>query len=194
MRVMKHVAVVGMVLFLARGAFAQMDKVAKLDITAIKTMRFEERGADLMAKTGLVFSNAADSEIKLRNGEFRISVKSVDRAAADRNAPPKTTPIGTGKLEELVFPAASRVEGGASKPGQLLKEMEIKVGPRDDKTTMQRLIALFNIVGDPASTFTLILEGTCEVGIKAEKGWIYQSGITVELEFQPSIQREVLFK
>jgi hypothetical protein len=164
-------------------ASAQMDKIAKLDIKAIKKMQFVEKGKDLVAQNVLVFSNAGDSDVKLRNAEFKVSLKSAD----------KVVPMGVGKLAELVLPAAKKGEGDALTPSELVQEMEIKVGPKDDET-IQKLITMFNIIGDPGTTFTLVLEGTSEVGAKSEKGWIYQKGITVELEFQPSIQREVLFK
>lgn len=164
-------------------ASAQMDQIGKLDIKAIKKMEFAEKGKDLVAKNVLVFANAGPSEVKLRNAEFKVSLKSAD----------KVIPMGVGKIAELVFPAATKGEGDALTPSELVQEMEIKVGPKDDET-IAKLIAMFNVIGDPGTAFTLMLEGTSEVGAKSEKGWIYQKGITVELEFQPSIQREVLFK
>jgi hypothetical protein len=160
-----------------------MDQIGKLDIKTIKKMEFSEKGKDLVAKNVLVFANAGASEVKLRNAEFKVSLKSAG----------KVIPMGVSRIDELVFPAAAKGQDGALAPSELVKEMEIKVGPKDDET-VAKLIAMFNVIGDPATTFTLMLEGTSEVGTKSEKGWIYQKGITVELEFQPSIQREVLFK
>jgi hypothetical protein len=170
-------------MLIAGNASAQMDNIAKLDIKAIKKMEFVEKGKDLVVKNTLVFANAGATEVKLRNAEFKVSLKSAD----------KVIPMGIGKIDELVFPAATKGEGDALTPSELVKELEIKVGPKDDET-IQKLISMFNLIGDPATAFTLMLEGTSEVGAKGEKGWIYQKGITVELEFQPSIQREVLFK
>ena len=170
------IALVG-VMVLTQGALAQMDKIANLDIKAIKKLQFEEKGKDLVAKNVLVFSNAGDSEVKLRNAKFKVSLKT--KAG--------TIPMGEGLVDELLLPA-----GTAEEPAELTKEMVLKVGPKDEET-IQRLISLFNVIGDPATSFTMVLEGTSEVGFKAARGWIYQKGITVELEFQPSIQREVLF-
>ena len=179
---MKRLATIAVMLLavcvLTNSAFAQMDKIANLDIKAIQKLQFEEQGKDLVAKNVLVFANAGDSEIKLRNANFKVSLKSGS----------KTIPMGEGLVEELVFPA-----GTAEEPAEPTKEMVLTVGPKNDET-VSRLISLFNVIGDPASKFTMVLEGTSEVGFKAERGWIYQKGITVELEFQPSIQREVLFK
>jgi len=178
---MKKLAIVAIafagICVLTQGAFAQMDKIANLDIKAIQKLQFEEKGKDLIARNVLVFSNAGDSEVKLRNATFKVSLKSGD----------KTIPMGEGLVEELVLPA-----GTAEEPAELTKEMVLTVGPKNDET-VSRLIALFNVIGDPTSKFTMILEGTSEVGFKGARGWIYQKGITVELEFQPSIQREVLF-
>lgn len=179
---MKRLATIAVALIavcvLASSAFAQMDKIANLDIKAIQKLQFEEKDKDLIAKNVVVFANGGDSEVKLRNATFKVSLKSGG----------KTIPMGEGPIEELVFPAGTE-EG----PAELTKEMVLKVGPKNEET-IQRLISLFNVIGDPASKFTMVLEGTSEVGFKAERGWIYQKGITVELEFQPSIQREVLFK
>lgn len=157
---------------------AQMDVVASMDIKAIKSMRFEDAGNKLVCKSGIVFVNSSEKEAKLRNAEFQTSFKSADGEIF----------LGTGKLAELVLPA-----GKADAPAELEQEMTIEVGPKNDDT-YGRLIAIFNLIGDPAANFTLLLNGTSEVGAKTEKGWIYQKGIGVELEFTPSIQREVLFK
>jgi len=163
-------------------ATAQMAQMDKLDIKAVKKMEFVEKGSDLFAKNTLLFSNSGDAEVKLRNGEFKVSLKSGD----------KIIPMGVSKIAEMVFPAATK-DGDTVRPAELSMEMEMKVGPRNEETT-QKLIAMFNVIGDPGSQFTLVLEGTSEVGAKTGKGWVYQKGITVEFEFQPSIQREVLFK
>jgi len=40
----------------------------------------------------------------------------------------------------------------------------------------------------------VVLEGTGEIGTKVERGWIYYAGMKAELEFIPTIQREILFK
>ena len=90
--------------------------------------------------------------------------------------------MGEGFVAELLFPA-----GTAEEPGEITKEMVLKVGPKDEET-IQRLISLFNVIGDRACMFTMMLEGTSEVGFKAERGWIYQKGITVELEFEQSVR------
>ena len=59
--------------------------------------------------------------------------------------------------------------------------------------TMQRVIGMFNVIGNPMANFSMLLNGEGEVGVKAKKGWIYQSGITVEWVFTPKVQKEVLF-
>jgi len=171
------IALVG-ILVVAQGAFAQMEKIGDIDIKAIKKMQFVEQGTNLMAKNVIVFSNCGDSEVKLRNCDYKVSLKTDGG----------TIKMGKGTFEELVLPA-----GTADAPSETTEEALLTVGPMNTET-IQRLIALFNVIGDPAKKFTMVLEGTSEVGLKGKRGWIYQKGITVELEFQPSIQREVLFE
>lgn len=157
---------------------AQMNEIAQMNIKAIKKMNFVDGGKNINLTNTIVFANAATTEIKLRNPEFKISLKSDVGSIL----------IGTGTVPEILFPAATAEQPEA----EVTQEITVTVGPKDEDTIM-RLITLFNALGDPEAEFTLLLEGTTEVGVKNDKGWVYQKGISVEFEFEPSIQREVLF-
>ena len=175
MKTLAKVLSVGlMAILLVQGAYAQVESVGKLDIKAIKKMQFTEQGKDLIADTVLVFVNNGDKETRLRTATFNVSVKSGDQV----------TPMGVGTIAELTFPA-----GTADAPGELVKEMPIKVGPKNDET-IQRLLALFNVFGDPSIKFSLLLAGDCEVGVPVgDKGWAYQK-VSLEMEFEPTFQPE----
>ncbi|MGB3975371.1 MAG: hypothetical protein WBM02_00930 [bacterium] len=163
-------------------AFAQIEQLSKLDIKAIQKMQFIETGTSVMMKNVFVFVNKGLTDVKLRNAEFEVSLKTDD----------KEFYIGKGKFDELVFQAAEQKEDSIV-PYEFKPELEIKIGPKNDETT-QKLMTLFNIIGNPDVSFTLLLKGTSEVGLKGEKGWLYQTGFAVEFEFKPKYQRTVLFE
>jgi len=179
------VAVVSLVVgtMIVGEAFAQAEAIGKLDIKAIKKMQFVEKGKDLYANNVIVFVNAGNTEARLRNAKFDVSLRSGD----------ELIPMGSGTIADLTLPAASKVEGSDElAPSELVKEMPVLVGPKND-ATIERLLRLFNVFGDPSVEFALVLVGECELGVPmGDKGWVYQKGIGVELEFKPTILPEYL--
>lgn len=160
---------------------AQIEQVNKLDIQAIKKMQIYERNNMWYAVTTMIFVNAAETEIKLRNAEFNASLDS-DYGIIK---------LGKTYLKEMNM-APAMVEDGKMVPAEIPKEIVVEVGPDCPDTTI-RLIKLFNVMGDPAVNFKMLLKGTSEVGLRGKRGWIYQKGISVDFTFNPTIQREVLF-
>jgi len=158
--------------------FAQANLVAKLDVKSIKSIQFKQRGNTIYADTVIIVTSSADTEFKLRKTDFNVQMQSRDHQI----------PMGTAKTGEILFEA-----GSVQKPSQVALELQVKVGPRNLET-MQRLIGMFNVIGNPKANFSMLLDGESEVGVKAKKGWIYQKGISVELVFSPKVQKEVLFK
>jgi hypothetical protein len=157
-----------------------LEMVDKLDITAIKSINLLQNQEEFQASVVVQFSSLAESALKFKQADFAITFK--DRKGTEIY-------LGTTQSEELVFPA--------SKDGniQLVDEkLNVFVGKNEAKT-IERLIQLFNLLGDPDAEFEMILSGTTEVGTRTKRGWIYQGKVELEdFIFNPTIQREVLFK
>ena len=175
--------------------FAQANLAAKLDVKSIKSIQFAVRGNTLYADTIMIVTNSAENELKLRKINFTVQMKSGDLQI----------PMGTAetsKIFQLVEDKEGKIirkpdeilfgVGSTQKPTEVVLELQIKVGPTNLET-MQRLIGMFNVIGNPMANFSMLLNGEGEVGVKAKKGWIYQSGISVEWVFTPKVQKEVLF-
>jgi len=159
---------------------AQGPDLAALDIIALKSIQLRSDESGFYSEVRVLFQNDSDKAIKFKNANFNITFK-------DKG---ENIPFGNSPLNELIIPAKS---GEESIGGQTEAVLDIKIGPKDDNTVVL-LIKLFNIIGNPSNSLVMILEGTGEVGHKVEKGWIYQTGMRAELEFVPTIQRDILFK
>ncbi len=160
-------------------ALAQGADVGKLDIQAIKSLQVRVEDRNYVSDAVVIISNGGDKAIRLRNFNFDVQFKG-DSA---------TVPFGKAPMKEAVdVPKA--VDGKAS---TVTAKIVSVVGPTNDET-VGRLIQLFNFVGNPECKLVLVLNGEGEVGIQLEnRGWAYQT-VKLELEFTPTIQREVLFK
>ncbi len=157
-----------------------LELVDKLDIKAIKSIKLKQTDKDFKASVIVQFSTSAKVALKFRNADFAITFQD-----------DKGTEIylGTTQSQELLFPASPE---GSEKFKE--EKLDVYVG-KNDLTTIARLIAMFNLIGNPDAEFTMILSGTTEIGTRAKRGWIYQGRVEVEeFTFNPTIQREVLFK
>lgn len=163
-----------------QASLAQGPDLGALDIAAIKSIQIHDEKSGYYSEVVLLFQNSSDQALKLRNINFDVRFKEGD----------KIIPFGTSSLKEIIIPPKSRESSSA---GQVGTKLRVKIGPKGEKT-IGLLIQLFNIIGNPSNALVMILEGTSEVGTKIEKGWIYHTGMKAELEFVPTIQREILFK
>jgi len=161
-------------------AALSLDLIDKLDIKAIKSIHLKQTETEFRAQVVVQFSTLAPTAIKFRDANFVITFKDDQEQIIH---------LGTTQSAELLFPAS---EDGHE---QLKDErLDVVVGQNDIKT-VQRLIHLFNLIGNPNAEFSMILSGTTEVGVQAKQGWFYQGRIEIEgFTFHPTIQREVLFK
>jgi hypothetical protein len=157
---------------------AQAD-LSKLDIVAIKSINITSSGTNYMAEIVALVSNKGDQNLKLKDVNFNVKFQGQDNVLD----------FGNAKVDELVVPKASDPQN----PTTVDLKLKVKVGPKTE-STVSRLVDMFNMVGNPAISPVMLLDGTAEVGREVEKGWIYQSGIRAELKFHPSVQRQVLFK
>ena len=152
----------------------------QLDIKAIKSIHLIQIEEKFRAFIVVQFSSLAPIEMKFKHSRFMINFQD-DRGAE--------VFLGTTQPEEILFPAS---ENGVA--SLMEKKLEVFVG-ENHINTINRLMNLFNLIGNPDSEFAMILSGTTEVGTKTKRGWLYQGKIEIEdFIFYPTIQREVLFK
>jgi len=159
---------------------AQGPDLGALNIAAIKSIQINADESGYYSEVMVLLENSGDKALKLKNVNFDVRFKEKD----------KIIPFGTAPLKEIIIPSSIKESSSKGKVDAILR---VKIGPKDDKT-VGLLIQLFNIIGNPSNSLVMILEGTGEVGTKIEKGWIYHTGMKAELEFVPTIQREILFK
>jgi len=152
----------------------------QLDIKAIKSINLVQTENKFRAFIVVQFSSSALIAMKFKNSNFLINFQ--DDIEAD-------VFLGTTQPEEILFPAS---ENGIA--SLVDKKLEVFVG-ENNINTINRLMNLFNLIGNPDSEFAMILSGTTEVGTKTKRGWLYQGQVKIEdFVFYPTIQREVLFK
>ncbi len=152
----------------------------QLDIKAIKSINLVQTDKKFRAFIVVQFSSSATIDMKFKHSNFLINFQ--DNMEAD-------VFLGTTQPTEIFFPAS---ENGID--SLVEKKLEVLVG-ENNINTINRLMNLFNLIGNPDSEFAMILSGTTEVGTKTKRGWLYQGQVTIEdFVFYPTIQREVLFK
>ncbi|MDM8568384.1 hypothetical protein QUF50_02485 [Thiotrichales bacterium HSG1] len=152
----------------------------QLDIKAIKSINLVQTENKFRAFITVQFSNSSPIAMKFKRSNFNINFQ--DDRGADIF-------LGTVQPQKILFPASKN--GVAS---LIEKKLEVLVG-EDNTNDINRLINLFNLIGNPNSEFAMILSGTTEVGTKTKRGWLYQGQVEIEdFIFYPTIQREVLFK
>ena len=183
------VMVAGIMIFLCLGIqtpMAQASDLGALDIAAIKSIQINSDSSDYFMDVVVILENSGDKDLKLRNINFDVKFK-------EKNQTNVLKPITKAPLTELIIPGKT----GNSEVSQVEAKLHVRLGPKNEET-VQTLLQLFNIVGNPSNTIVMILEGVGEVGSKVQhdtkKGWIYQTGLKAELEFMPKIQKEILFK
>ena len=164
---------------------AQIDTqktLSNLDITAIQKMQVEKTVTGYTLRVITILSNENAESLRLRNGEFEVSF--------DRG--PKLTPIVLGRtaVASQDFPGKK-----GDKDGTGAMELVVAVGPKNDET-LDRILAMYNIVGDPDSNLKMVVKGKAEIGLQLPRGWVFEQGRKVELElnFSPQVQRIILLK
>lgn len=188
MKILHKMMVAGAVVaIVTQGAFAQMENLTKLDIKEIQKIQFVENGANLDANTTLKFTNASDQEVVIKNAKFNVGLKVAGQPLA----------MGIANVAELSIPGTKTDSTDPNNPivttGETVQMMAVRVGPKDD-ATIQRLLAIFNVFGDPSAQYTMTLVGDCDVGFRTANGLIMQKGISVEFEFAPTYKPSVLAK
>ena len=171
-------AIAACVCLVGSAALAQTSVFDALDVQAIKSIRLGAVDSDYTAEILVLFVNEGENPIKLKDLDFNVRFKDGETVIS----------LGKAPLAEIVIPG----RGEDGHPGIVEAKLNMTIGPKNEET-FGLMIRLFNIVGNPENTLAMMLDGTGEVGTKTKRGWVYQTGLRAELEFRPTIQREVLF-
>lgn len=179
--ILPFIIIVNFYLFSVSAVYGlSLDIIDKVDIKAIKSISLIKNKDNFRADVVVQLSSWAKVALKFKAADFVITFK--DEKGQDIF-------LGTTQPKEIIFPQSE--EGFETLTDQ---KLEVFVG-KNNIDTINRLIHLFNLIGNPNSEFTMVLSGTTEIGMKAKRGWIYQERIELEnFTFHPTIQREVLFK
>jgi len=151
------------------------DATDNLDITAIKMLQVGKSDGvgTYPATIHILVDNKNEHGIRLINGNFDIEFHD-DRPNGDHLSIGKA-PI---KLEEI--------------NGNETKFVILSV----PKISIEKIVRMINIIGNPENKLRMTLNGDSEVGLQVGRGWATEKGrkYTVELNWQPQVQREVLMK
>jgi hypothetical protein len=175
-------------------------KLGKIDIVSINKMVISKvvEAGNVVYKLNvdLTLQNGNVEAVKLRNGKFQTqAIAQVPKESKEGKEAKEyetvTLDIGEGDLAELVLPGT----GDKKAPRTTEAQISVTVGPMGD-TTVEKMIKLWNVVGNPESLVSLGLKGTSEVGYELPRGWVIEPGrrYEVDLKFEPKLQRRVLFQ
>jgi hypothetical protein len=167
---------------------AQIDTqkiISSVDVAAIKKIQVEKGLQGYAMRVTIVLSNENAEALRFRNAEFELSF---ERGKNEKGV--QLPPIVLGRASVADQTILGKKDGGAS-----AMELDVLVGPKTEET-IDRLTAVYNIIGDPIAMVKMIVKGKAEVGLQLPKGWIFEQGRRLELEliFTPQVQREILMK
>lgn len=182
---------------------ANMETMSKLDLLAIKKVHIGQTNSEYYLEVELTFENRNADPVKLRNGSFATVLESKEKRQkpeAKSDAKPKSSEeelediridIGHAAIDQLEIPGAA----GEKTAGTAGKLISIKLGPSQTSTT-DKMVRLWNVLGDPSAPMTLVLTGTAEVGLKLPRGWVFEKdkAYDLELRFAPAVKRTVLMQ
>lgn len=156
---------------------ASTDIASGIDIHAIRSLKFEHQETGYIAHVEVVFSNTNNRTVRMENGEFEVFIGSKESKGNHIR-------LGVGKLD------GQQIQSN----GKTTYKFVMEVGP-DNSQTRNNLIGIFNIIGVPANqTPVMFLKGICDFGVMMERGWVTQHSVSVDFQFVPRLQNEVLFQ
>jgi hypothetical protein len=176
---------------------AQFNPLSQLDLTAVKAAEVKQKGDSVYLCVTVVARNSHKQQLRLEDFKFNVMFESTaeaeagestDQPAKDGAAPAagKRMVVGMAEVKKLDFPAAT--DAG---PTETNMPLEIRIGANNPETAA-RVYKLFNLLGMPAKSPKVNLEGSGQVGMEIpNRGWVYQT-MRADLWFEPSIKREFL--
>ena len=180
----------------ASQTFAQADvkKLGRVKLVSIEAITVVITNKTYYLNVVIGFENKNSESLKLRNGVFRIDLEGQTPGKTNETTTVKAEKVqlhvGGGGIRELEIPGARD-----DKPGIATADITVAVGPKDD-ATLNKLIEIWNIVGNPETSMAMILKGKSELGVKMDPspGYVYLGTvIEIDFKFTPLIQRKVLF-
>jgi hypothetical protein len=170
---------------------ASAAKLAKVRLISINKLQVEAEAGVYTLRLSITFQNNNARALKLRHGSFQTQAVAERQLDAQSEREVATLDIGEGVLAELTLPGTrDRKTKGAT-----TAELTVTLGPKDD-ATVERMVSLWNLVGNAENQITLVCKGTVELGHELSKGWVFEPGriFEVQLRFEPKVQRRVLFQ
>lgn len=154
--------------------YGQVVDTRKIDIKAIQSIQYYQKDNAFRAKVTVIFSNASESDVKLDNGDFMVGVSTKNKKAVH---------LGRGEVNDLIIPSKA----------QKTYTLDLFVG-YDGQDSISRMMQIFNIIGDPKQKPIMELKGECGFGAKERRGWTTSNSVSIDWQFTPRIQDEVLFQ
>lgn len=158
--------------------------IDNIDIVAIRDMQLRHEGKDNVLDTIIVIRNSNENTLKLENCTFDLAFALSDS---------EDIPLGRALKEEIFL--ERQVD---SMDAYTDTEVRLSVSlDQDIQTLSQTLMTKKEIVGLLAESkpkLNLHLKGRFDVGIKANRAWGYQPGITIDWIVKPEVQRDILAK
>ncbi len=153
------------------------------------------------------FKNSTEKEIRIKNGYFNLFINPrknvnsgevINHLGGEHEVQPTKilalgqAKMGTGKKINSYFVSELdyfEISAGQTKPGIL----EI-ILPMDEPERNLLVNILINYIGLPGSFESISMVGKVTVGFGGKRGWAYQDLSLLELNYIPSMQKQVLFK
>ncbi len=157
------------------------ETLGNLDISAIKSMQMTKGLDTYQLKVTVIMTNQNPEALRLRNGNFELTF---DRAKDGM------LNLGPTSIADKIIPGKN-----ISGPGTTEMVLNVTVGPKNEQT-VDRMVEMFNLIGNPASSLKMVVKGKSEVGLQLPRGWFFEEGkkLEVELVWTPEIQRVILLK
>jgi len=115
-------------------------------MVSLDKLQVIETEQSYLVEVGITFQNKNPDAVKLRNGSFRATVETRTNAGSKID-------IGNASMDELEIPKAAN----RSTAGTVAKTVTIVLGPKDQES-VTKMVKLWNVLGNPAASMTLVLK------------------------------------
>lgn len=177
---------------LSINSFADMELVKKVDIYAVNSMVFETRTDEsdevLWCILEVTFQSSYESDVRLTNTNFKIMVNHYTAETLYVE-----DYLGVGVNQEIYI--KSNGSESTNDPSLTSQFLNIRVGSKNNPETIDRVLNIVNKIGQPRLQKRIIISGSCDLGAKIDdRGWATAETVSVDFEFKPKLQDEVLMQ
>ena len=157
---------------------AQLPGLDVFEIGDIRRIALADTGSGVVANVLVAFRNTGKLDLKVRQGDFRIFVvpKEGERIL-----------VGTSHVDEMHLPATKEQQAA-----EVAQELTLVLGT-DRAEILQRLSAFVLAVVNSKDQLKVLLEGSCEMGIKLGRTWQFAKGISFEFDMDQQMNWDVLW-